>query len=39
MNTEKFMKVLLVIALILIAIALSGDVLHSLVELMFDSGL
>jgi hypothetical protein len=39
MNTEEFMKRLLIVALILIVIAISGDMLQALVELIFDSGL
>ena len=39
MNTEEFMKRLLIVALILIVIAISGDMLQALVELVFDSGL
>jgi hypothetical protein len=39
MNTEKVMKRLLIAALIIIAIALFGDVFQAFVELVFDSGI
>jgi hypothetical protein len=39
MDTEQFMKRLLIVALILIVIAISGDMLQALVELVFDNGL
>ena len=39
MNTKNFMKRLLIVALIIIAIALFGDVFQAFVELVFDSGI
>lgn len=39
MNTEKVMKRLLIVALIIIAIVLFGDVFQAFVELVFDSGI
>jgi|MEHZ01.6.fsa_nt_MEHZ011604896.1_3 hypothetical protein len=39
MDTEQFMKRLLIVALILIVIAISGDMLQALVDLVFDNGL
>jgi len=39
MNTEKVMKRLLIAALIIIAIALFGDVFQAFAELVFDSGI
>jgi len=39
MNTEKFMKRLLIVVLTLIGIVLFKDVLQTIVELVFDSGI
>ena len=39
MNTEKIIKRLLIAALIIIAIAVFGDIFQAFVELVFDSGI
>ena len=39
MDTEKFMKRLLIVALSICVIALSSDIIQAVVELVFDSGL
>jgi len=39
MDTEKFMKRLLIVALSICVITLSSDIIQAVVELVFDSGL
>ena len=39
MDTEKFMKRLLIVALLICVITLSSDIIQAVVELVFDSGL